>query len=343
MEKYLLMAIMPLLLDACVHSGKERILKSNMPVEELKATIIPIKETFNPVDMIILDDYFVFQNEYVNEGNCFFVYSSDEMKFCYSFGHVGRGPNEFIAPRIVQQSYGNMLSIYDSAYDKIVEYDISEQKAEQTNEIKITTIDYPTQSISYVDDSTVLLLVQTDQDVELYSYNLQTNVMIDTLSFETNFRKKMGDKYNSTFDSFYFSNFGRKYVITFNFIYEVIVGTLDGEGRFPGINYKIPNTELTENTIDNVVYYLFPISTENYIYTQYYGKQFKYMQPFPLNIEGRSFDFLIEVYDWEKNPVRLLHLDNDILRFHINEKTNKLYAWNPLQDFDYLLEYDLSQ
>jgi hypothetical protein len=314
-----------------------------MPIEELKATKIPVKEVLHPVDMVILDDYVVFQNEYMSGENCFFVYSLDGMNFCYAFGLLGKGPGEFIAPRMVWRNEGNILSIYDSAYDKIVKYDISQQKAEQTDEIRITTIYYPTQSISYVDDSTLLLLVQTNLDVKLYSYNIQSNAMIDTLSFETNFREEMGNKYNSTFDMFYFSNIGRKFVITFNFINEAIVGTLDEDGKFLKTNYNVPHPKLNEKLIDNIAYYFFPVSTADYIYAQYYGKSFKYMQPFPFNIEGRSFDFLIEVYDWQKKPIRLLHLDSDILRFCINEKTNKLYAWNPLEDFDYLLEYDLQQ
>jgi hypothetical protein len=123
----------------------------------------------------------------------------------------------------------------------------------------------------------------------------------------------------------------------------VIVGEVDENGRFSVANREIPDVALTSGLANNIVYYLFPASTRDHIYAQYYGRLFKYMQPFPVNLEGRSFDFLIEVYDWQKKPVRLLHPDNDILRFYIHEKTDKLYAWNPLKDFDYLLEYDLSK
>jgi hypothetical protein len=56
----------------CSNANKERIIPKNMPiVEELKANKIAIKEVLNPVDMIMLDDYFVFQNEYHNGEDCF--------------------------------------------------------------------------------------------------------------------------------------------------------------------------------------------------------------------------------------------------------------------------------
>jgi hypothetical protein len=312
-----------------------------MPVQELRASKIAIKEVLKPVDMAILDDYIIFQNEYINGEDCFYVYSSDKMKFCYSFGRLGQGPGEFIAPRIVQNSFGNIISIYDSAFGKMVNFSISGQNAERMNEKKIIFTPYPVQNISYVNDTTILYFIQTNTYSNLYSHNLISNNIIDTLSFDTKIREKMGQNYNQMFDFFCFSNYERKYVITFNFMDEVIIGLLDEEGKFTKIDHAFKDVTFNSQIVENVFHYMFPIATENFVYTQYYGRLFYYMQPFPFNMKGRNFDFLIEVYDWEKNSIRILHLESEILRFYINRKTNKLYAWNLLEDFDYLLEYEL--
>jgi hypothetical protein len=194
-----------------------------------------------------------------------------------------------------------------------------------------------------VNEKTILMLLQTDEDVKLYSYNAELNSIVDTLFFETDFKKQLKHDYNSTLDFFSFSNYGNKIVITFNFINKVIVTYVDDNGIFKKNNASdFPAVTVNKTLYNNVVYYLFPVTTSSLIYTQYYGKRFKYMQPFPLNTEGRSMDFLVEVYDWDQNPKRLLHLDSDILRFYVNEKTQKLYAWHASKDFDYLLEYDLN-
>lgn len=38
----------------------------------------------------------------------------------------------------------------------------------------------------------------------------------------------------------------------------------------------------------------------------------------------------------------MLEFDSDILRCTIDEKRKKIYTWNLLKDFDYLLCYDMN-
>ncbi|MDR3236078.1 MAG: 6-bladed beta-propeller [Prevotellaceae bacterium] len=254
----------------------ERVLHSwDLPVEELKANKIPIKETLNPVKILMLDDYFIFQNDYISGEDCFYVYSKS-MKFCYSFGRLGQGPGEFIAPTPAQGSKENKLAIYDAAFDKLTDYDISDTKAEWIKDYKFPdrTIKFPVQQISYVDDTTILFRVMSNEGVMLYSYNIQSNYMIDTLSFETKIKEQMVE-YNSTFDDFCFSNYGRKYVISFAFIDEVVTGTLDAVGKFPKMNYKLKHTRMNKDIADNISYYpLDPAATGDCVYTPYYGRLF---------------------------------------------------------------------
>jgi len=343
MNKNFVYIITFVLLTACSHANKERIFKSDLQIEELTSNKIKITETINPTDMVILDDFFVISNEYQAGVSCFFVFSLKDKKFCYSFGQLGQGPDDFIAPRFMQRNQGNTLSIYDSAFGKISKFDITGQSAEKITEQKITNIKIPFQNISCVSDSILLFTIQLKDSFYMCSYNMEQKSVVDTLLFETNIKNQMGGKYNSTFDFFCFSNYKEKFVVTFNCINQVVVGELSGNGHFLRTDFQKPNIDLSEKLIDNIIYYMFPVSTQHYFYTQYYGKRFKYMQPFPFNIEGRDMDFLIEVYDWQKKPIRLLHLDSDILRFIIDEKTDKLYAWDPSKDFDYLLEYDLNK
>ncbi|MDR1371919.1 MAG: TolB-like 6-bladed beta-propeller domain-containing protein [Dysgonamonadaceae bacterium] len=341
MQKFLTLIIAAIALTSC--SQKERIFQSNLPVEELVSRKIPINEILVPTDMLLLDDYFIIANDYIQGENCFFVYSAKDKEFYFSFGQLGQGPDDFIAPRLVKESRGNTLSIYDAAFGKLLKFDVTNQGAKKISEQKITTIKYPFQHISYASDSILLFSVLTRQNVSLYSYNTEQKSIVDTLSFETKIKERMGDKYNSMFDVFHFSNCGKKFVATFEYINQAVTGTIDEAGHFWGTDFQYPNIMLKDKATDNILYYLFPSATEDYFYTQYYGRLFKYMQPFPINTEGRSMDFLIEVYDWQKNIVRLLHPDSDILRFTVDKKTNKLYTWNPLKDFDGLLEYDLNK
>ena len=112
---------------------------------KLVAEKMPVKEVLNPGNIVKLKDYLIVQNEYISGEDCFYVYSLDKMKFCFSFGRLGQADGEFIAPRIVQNNTGNSLSIFDSARDKIFVYDVSDTKPQLVNERKMIDIQYPTQ------------------------------------------------------------------------------------------------------------------------------------------------------------------------------------------------------
>ena len=154
----------------------------------------------------------------------------------------------------------------------------------------------------------------------------------------------MGGNYDPTMDVFQCYENNNNIVFTFNHIDEVKTGKVLPDGKFSVDRNLLSHCTMnsTTNIDENIAYYLFPQITEKRLYTQYYGYSFLRMQPFPINKYGRIFNFLIEVYDLEKNPIARLTLDSDILRFIVDEENKKLYAWNYLDDFDYLLEYDIS-
>ena len=73
----------------------------------------------------------------------------------------------------------------------------------------------------------------------------------------------------------------------------------------------------------------------------YLGLEATILQPFPINMKGRHFDFYIEVYDWNLAPVARLKFDNDLIKLCIDEERHKIYTWNPMKDFDNILVYSI--
>lgn len=323
-----------------------RILSREFPVtHELTARKIPIKEVLNPIDLIKTTDYFIFQNEYVSGEDCFFVFDR-ALNFCYSFGRLGQGPQEYIAPRLI---YGakkdNQVSIIDSQTDIITEFKLEALKPRFISETQIAETYFPTQYISYVNDSILAYEVQNNDGSFLYSYNLSSKRIVDTLVFATPFKKMMNSKFNPNIEDFKVSINDATLLTTFNFINEVRIGTILKDGKFEmDKTFSSDNCELNsiEDIDSNTLFYLFPQITEKYVYAPYYGLPFLSMKPFPFNLKGRSMMKHIEVYDLEKKPIARLSLDGEFLKFIIDEKAKKLYTWDFLKDFDYLLEYDIS-
>jgi hypothetical protein len=332
------------LLSACVGDDATPIRNyPDMPVEQLTAKRIPIHEVLKPADLLILDDYLVFLNERISGEDCFFVFSKKDFSFLYSFGHLGQGVGEFTTPRFIYNTTGNICAVSDAARGKASVYSLSDEEEKPIDEHPIARTSIPAQIISYVSDSLLLLhALVPPEGVEMYSYNYRTNVVLDTLRFDTGIREEMGAQYNLSLDDFQFANQGNQFVVVFTYLNNIVTGAVRPDGQFDPVDFKSTAASgLAPKLMDNVAYYMFPVMTSNYIYAQYYGRLFKYMQPFPVSPK-RIFDFIIEVYDRDKRIVRQLHLDSDILRFRVDERTDKLYTWSMFSDFDNLLEYDLS-
>ena len=158
------------------NKNQERILNNNfIQQDSLVATKIPIKEILNPVNMVLLKDYIVIQNEYLADENCFFIYQKGgDYNFLFSFGRLGQGAEEFIAPSIVNNNVDNELSILDNARNVIRKYSVTSRSAEKIQEIKLKDIAYPFQELSYVNDSILLYRIMYKQCNVLYSYNIKT-------------------------------------------------------------------------------------------------------------------------------------------------------------------------
>lgn len=335
------------LFSSCGYIANERIVNDNFfSNDTLSSNKIGINEIFNPVGMTVLDDYYVFQNEYGNSGDedFFYVYNAENMSFCYSFGNFGNGRNEFLSPRIVLNNNKNDILIADSRSMKLYKYNIKNKGEEFVEEKKINGLRFPIQEVSLVNDSILLFFVMTNENVFLYSYNYNNEQIVDTLFCKTGFEEKLGEDFLPSHNEYRYSNYKNKYAIVFHYIDELIIGEVDDEGFFKNKNCKLEKKDFVPDKAiyENILYYPHAASSENFIFVQYYGYLFRQLTPFPFNLGKRHFDFLIEVYDWNKNPITVLSLDEEILRIYVDNKRNKLYAWNPLKDFDNLIEYDIS-
>ena len=176
---------------------EERISGDIFPREiSLSAEKIPIREILNPVGMTFLEDFAIIQGERQKDKDQFYVYSREEMRFLYSMGKSGQGPNEFIAPRLIENSPGNQLSIFDSATDKISMYQLSEKGFSLGKEIKIIKNYYPTQEFSFVNDSLLIYRIVSNEGSALCCYSLAGNTITDSLVFETGLKKEYGNLYN---------------------------------------------------------------------------------------------------------------------------------------------------
>ncbi len=341
---YLLLVLVVISTISCGEEGLRTINEGFPKTIKLVSEKREIKEIIRPVGMVIHGDYLIVQNDQIPGVPCFYVYSLDSLNFLYDFARLGDAGDEFVAPLITQCKDTQYFFVFDQVKRKLMGYDLSDSGAQLVAEETILeSTKFPFQELSFISDSVFLYLSVNN---EVISYNINKSAVIDTLTFYSDFKDKLqGDKpYNKSLDFFHFSNAGTKVVTGHNFINHISTNNCNEKGIFD-INH-ISLAAHTANSIasqlySNMYYYMFVESTPSFIFAQYLGYPFKRLQPFPLNMGGRHFDLIFEVYDWELKKKAILEFDGDILRCTIDEQRKKMYTWDPLKDFDYITCYDI--
>jgi len=339
MKVYILICVV--LLASCSESI-DRVVNKIFPQELVLAPeLYKINEVLKPVDIVVLDDYLIIQNEIIPNADCFFVYTLDSLRFLYSFARNGHGPEEFIAPALVQNDSGNYLSVFDQASFKLIKYEIGKESASLATKCRILTKDKrPWQEIYYRNDS---ILVFSTLNNRIQTYNMNTKALVDSFSFLSNLKELMEENYNHSFENFHFACYDERLIVGFNFMNKIVGGTIEDNGKIEmeeaEINFEAP---LDKSIFNNRYYYMYTTLTSDLAFAQYVGYIFRDLQPFPLNIGRRRFDMLLEVYNSRQDPIAILDLQHNILRCKVDECRRKIYTWNMLEDFDNLMVYDYS-
>lgn len=341
MKKLNILIVLLLIVLSCDDSSQRIVNDTFSNKYKLNPIQYEVDEIIKPVDIVILDDYLIIMNEIMPKENIFFVYSLSSFKFLYSFANKGRGPQDYIAPELLQNPSGNYLSVFDQATSKLLKYEIEENKESIVEEQVIEIEDRsPLQEIYYHNDSVIIF---STLDNKIQSYNLSTNKIVDSFQFETNLKENMGRDYNLSFDGFHFAYNDQSIIVGFYYLNKLIRGEVDDIGNITMIESVIECENIPKKSIyDNTLYYMYVYLYSDFIFAQYSGYLFKDLQPFPINLEKRKFDMLLEVYNRDGEPIALIDLQHDFLRCKIDEKNKRIYTWNLFEDFDYLLTYDYS-
>lgn len=334
--------LLVLLFPSCKQSPDRIYNPKFQKIYKIEPDFHKINEIIRPVDMVVLDDYLVIQNDILPGEDCLFVYDLETLEFLYSFVNCGNGPKEFLAPAMVQNNKGNCLTLLDQASMKLTKYRLTDETAEIANKDRIILDDNrPLQEVYYVNDS---ILIFSTLDNELKTYHIGNHQIIDTYKFSSNLKQLMDKDYNQCFDQFHFAYNNNKVALGFNFFNTILMGEVgeDGSIGLDETEYSV-DSPLERNLYDNRYFYMYTLLSDNYLFAQYVGYMFRDLQPFPLNMNKRKFDMLLEVYSLDKKALCCLDLQHDILRCKIDEKHNKIYTWNMLEDFDNLIIYDYSK
>ena len=288
-------------------------------------------------NIFVVDNYLVNLNS-KNPKGLFELYTLPNMKFVGAAGYKGRGPQEFVFINTngTNPAYRGLNVTESNTYSQ-VEFYLSE------GSVKLRKSDHTTlpskhaiaNSLLMVSDSTAVMYINNEDDVEFYMHNRKSGSMRPISSYpkELVAQNPTSEACNSVFmNDLVINPSNGKFAAIYSQL--PMVRVFDNSGNLESTslldNWEEQRFEISGDevkTSSSCQYYLASAANSNYICALYLGK-------FPAEMEQMSMEdarMEIHVWNWAGELVATYIPDNLVMKIAIAED-NTIYATSPLDD-----------
>lgn len=288
-------------------------------------------------NIFVVDNYLVNLNS-KNPKGLFELYTLPNMKFVGAAGYKGRGPQEFVFINTngTNPAYRGLNVTESNTYSQ-VEFYLSE------GSVKLRKNDHTTfpskhaiaNSLLMVSDSTAVMYINNEDDVEFYMHNRKSGSMRPISSYpkELVAQNPTSEACNSVFmNDLVINPSNGKFAAIYSQL--PMVRVFDNSGKLETTsllnNWEQQRFEISGNevkTSSSCQYYLASAANSNYICALYLGK-------FPAEMESMSMEdarLEIHVWNWAGELVATYVPDNLVMKIAIADD-NTIYATSPLDD-----------
>ena len=288
-------------------------------------------------NIFVVDNYLVNLNS-KNPKGLFELYTLPNMKFVGAAGYKGRGPQEFVFINTngTNPAYRGLNVTESNTYSQ-VEFYLSE------GSVKLRKNDHTTfpskhaiaNSLLMVSDSTAVMYITNEDDVEFYMHNRKSGSMRPISSYpkELVAQNPTSEACNSVFmNDLVINPSNGKFAAIYSQL--PMVRVFDNSGKLESTslldNWEQQRFEISGNevkTSSSCQYYLASAANSNYICALYLGK-------FPAEMENMSMEdarLEIHVWNWAGELVATYVPDNLVMKIAIADD-NTIYATSPLDD-----------
>ena len=296
--------------------------------EHIVVDTIPIQHLFSPAFMAAKKDMLIMtSNGADNSGNMLHLYRLPTLEYMYSNGSNGRGPNEFSSfPLIAQTTHMNRLYLWGYTPLTIKEWEIRNDSLSLNN--TYTLNQYENFNQLHIAQDSLFIYSAIPGDFSIKKYNLDKHKKTGKIAL----------KMDKESQPYYSPNYGlvaaNESVIVYAYYYKkqfdiYDISSLRLKKRITGI-YDDQHIDL-DDFDSNVQHYTNIVAGEKYFYALYRGRPRK---------ERTINSDVIEVFDYDGNPVVKYTFEICPQYFTIDESNNVLYGFS--FDFeDYILRCSL--
>ena len=288
-------------------------------------------------NIFVVDNYLVNLNS-KNPKGLFELYSLPDVKFVGAAGYKGRGPQEFVFINTngTNPAYRGLNVTESNTYSRVELY-------QSEGSVKLRKSDHTTfpskhaiaNSLLMVSDSTAVMYINNEDDVEFYMHNRKSGSMRPISSYpkELVAQNPTSEACNSVFmNDLVFNPSTRKFAAIYSQL--PMVRVFDNSGNLESTslldNWEEQRFEISGyevKTSSSCQYYLASAANSNYICALYLGK-------FPAEMENMSMEdarLEIHVWNWAGELVATYLPDSLVMKIAIADD-NTIYATSPLDD-----------
>lgn len=288
-------------------------------------------------NIFVVDNYLVNLNS-KNPKGLFELYTLPNMKFVGAAGYKGRGPQEFVFINTngTNPAYRGLNVTESNTYSQVEFY-------QSEGSVKLRKSDHTTlpskhaiaNSLLMVSDSTAVMYINNEDDVEFYMHNRKSGSIRPISSYpkELVAQNPTSEACNSVFmNDLVFNPSTGKFAAIYSQL--PMVRVFDNSGNLESTslldNWDEQRFEISGNevkTSSSCQYYLASAANSNYICALYLGK-------FPAEMENMSMEdarLEIHVWNWAGELVATYLPDSLVMKIAIADD-NTIYATSPLDD-----------
>ena len=288
-------------------------------------------------NIFVVDNYLVNLNS-KNPKGLFELYTLPDVKFVGAAGYKGRGPQEFVFINTngTNPAYRGLNVTESNTYSQVEFY-------QSEGSVKLRKSDHTTlpskhaiaNSLLMVSDSTAVMYINNQDDVEFYMHNRKSGSIRPISSYpkELVAQNPTSEACNSVFmNDLVFNPSTGKFAAVYSQLPMVRVFDDNGNPETTSLleNWKEQRFEINGNSVktsSSCQYYLASAANSNYICALYLGK-------FPAEMENMSMEdarLEIHVWNWAGELVATYLPDSLVMKIAIADD-NTIYATSPLED-----------
>lgn len=284
-------------------------------VERGRTSKIELDEVMDITEWYLYDTLLICKND--KNTPCYYVLNTSDFSIVRSFGKIGKGRNEWVAPHLLADKDGGCGYVLDNGKRSL--YSIG--RMDTIEKMKNVDLFMPANGAKLLSYPIYTYTAYTPNVISLYVADVETSDTLSSISFHDTKGEGMAIKY----DFFYDIKDNNTVVLGFRLIDRFIIASMSDTYQMCQ-RYIIEGEPYSEGSSNR---YYTDVVCDDYIYL---------LSQRNVNGQKETKTSQIEIYDYEGNPIKKIVLDIFAVRMLKDRKNGRMLLLSPNDECIHILQ-----